>query len=174
MARLPVPTPAQARKIWESIANPSTRRVATRLRQAGLTVSHMRVARWRNRGWKQLTHENHVLEAARIALDDAVPLLTGDPNTTAKILIEQDFAERAKLEQLTDEELLSQTARDVAITAILVCRALRRQVNAVFPAKIGELATLMTALFTSLEAVDSGFKQAADMKSVGNARPKPQ
>ena len=34
-ADLPIPSPAQARKIWESMANPSTRRVATRLRQAG-------------------------------------------------------------------------------------------------------------------------------------------
>jgi hypothetical protein len=89
---LPIPTPAKARKIWESMANPSTRRVATRLRQAGLSVSHMQVARWRNQGWRPVAQKDHPLEAARKSLDDAMPLLTGNPNATANVFLEKKTA----------------------------------------------------------------------------------
>jgi hypothetical protein len=41
MDNLPTPNPALARKIWDSMARPSTRRVATKLRQAGIPVSHL-------------------------------------------------------------------------------------------------------------------------------------
>src|ERR1700694_3432607 len=92
MGELPNPTPALARKIWESMAKPSTRRVATRLRQAGFSISHMRVARWRNRGWRPASREDHPLEVARAALNDAVPLLTSDPTTTAEVFVEQNAA----------------------------------------------------------------------------------
>src|SRR4051812_14208514 len=51
-----------------------------RLRQAGLSVSHMQVARWRNKGWRAVAQNDHPLEAARKALDDAIPLLTSNPN----------------------------------------------------------------------------------------------
>jgi hypothetical protein len=59
-------------------------------------------------GIEQLTTER---EAARTSLDDAVPLLTSDPNTTAKVFIAQEPAELEKLEQLMDKELLRRTAR---------------------------------------------------------------
>jgi hypothetical protein len=46
MGDLPAPNPALARKIWDSMTRPSTRRVATRLRQAGIPVSHQTINRW--------------------------------------------------------------------------------------------------------------------------------
>src|SRR6266446_2862297 len=84
MGDLPAPNPALARKVWDSMTRPSTRRVATKLRQSGASISHMTVARWRNRGWRPLEREQHPLEATREQLDDAVPLLTGDPTTVAE------------------------------------------------------------------------------------------
>src|ERR1700730_12386295 len=49
----------------------------------------MTVARWRSQGWRPLNGEpQHPLEAAREQLDDAAPLLTGNPLTTAKVLVE--------------------------------------------------------------------------------------
>jgi hypothetical protein len=118
MGDLPVPSPAQARKIWGSMARPSTRRVATKLRQAGIPISHQTINRWRRNQWRPLEREQHPLETARARLDDGVPLLTGDPMTTANSLVEQT-TEREKLEQLTDRELLRRAAREVAIAVCL-------------------------------------------------------
>jgi hypothetical protein len=71
-------TSDQALKVWQSMTAPSTRRVATKLSQAGFSVSHMRVARWRRGGWLSQVPQPHPLTRARSSLDDAVPLLTGD------------------------------------------------------------------------------------------------
>jgi hypothetical protein len=54
MGDLRAPNPALAQKLWDSMARPSTRRVATRLSQSGASISHQTVARWRNRGWRPL------------------------------------------------------------------------------------------------------------------------
>jgi hypothetical protein len=59
---------------------------------------------WRRRGWRPLEREQHPLEVAREQLDDAVPLVTGDPMTTAKVLVERS-AEREELESLPDGQL---------------------------------------------------------------------
>jgi hypothetical protein len=101
-------TPDQAMKIWKSMTAPSTRRVATRLRQAG-SVSHMRVARWRHRGWLSRVPQPHPLSMARSSLDDAVPLLTGDPSTTAEGLARDKAEQWKELDQLSDRELLRQS-----------------------------------------------------------------
>jgi len=45
--RVNLPKAAVAKQVWQSMANPSTRRVATKLRQAGASISHATVARWR-------------------------------------------------------------------------------------------------------------------------------
>jgi hypothetical protein len=164
MAELPNPTPALARKIWESMAKPSTRRVATRLRQAGFSISHMRVARWRNRGWRPASREDHPLEVARAALNDAVPLLTSDPTTTAEVFVEQKAAERRSLEQLSDTELLRTAAREVAVALIMISRAVQRRADALIPSKAGELAVLVRSLAASLKALATGFVQVLKMQ----------
>jgi hypothetical protein len=146
------------------MAKPSTRRVATKLRQAGFSISHMRVARWRNRGWCLVPREDHPLEVARAALDDAVPLLTSDATTTAEVFVEQKTAERRELEQLSDDELLRAAAREVAVALIMISRTMQRQVDALIPSKVGELAVLVRSLATSLKAVTSAFVQVLSMQ----------
>jgi hypothetical protein len=70
----------------ESMSNPSARGVARKLCHAGSSISHQTVNRWWRQGWQPLDREQqHPLETACGALDDAVPLLTGDPITTAKL-----------------------------------------------------------------------------------------
>src|SRR5436190_2737379 len=65
MANLPLTDPTLAKQVWESMPNASTRRVARKLRQAGASISHMTVARWRNQGWRPLDGEQqHPLEVA--------------------------------------------------------------------------------------------------------------
>ena len=147
-------TPDQALKIWQSMTAPSTRRVATKLRQAGYSVSHMRVARWRRRGWFSRVPQPHPLTRARSLLDDAVPLLTGDPGTTAETVGKNKPKDWEELNQLSDRELLRQAARELAIMSILASRALRDQIHSVMsPQKFLELTTFAKASSLCLKTV---------------------
>src|SRR6202040_3781253 len=92
----------------------------TKLRQSGASISHQTVARWRRRGWRPLEREQHPLEVTGALLDDAVPILTMDAMTTAKVLVE-DSAERD--EQMPESELLRRAARALAADVILVVDA---------------------------------------------------
>jgi hypothetical protein len=86
MVELPLTNPTQAKRVWEGMSQPSTRRVAMKMRQSGRPVSHQTVNRWRNQGWRPLECEqHHPLDDARELLDDAMPLLTGDPMSTANV-----------------------------------------------------------------------------------------
>src|SRR3954466_9217705 len=118
---LPDATPDLARRVWGTMRNPSTRRVATKLRQAGHSVSHMSVARWQRRGWIGARRQ-HPLELAEELLDDALPLLTGDVNTTTRQYAKATAGEQETLRQLSDRELLRKVAREVLILSILVSR----------------------------------------------------
>jgi hypothetical protein len=160
MGVLPTPNPALARKVWDSMRNPSTRRVATKLRQSGVSISHMTVARWRSRGWRPLEREQHPLEAARAQLDDAVPILTGDAMTTGKVLVDGS-AEREELEKLPDAQLLRQGAREAATAVIVVAHAFLRQPEAIIY-KPGELAVLFRAFAACVQAVSAASAQAVN------------
>jgi hypothetical protein len=139
MAQLKTCTPARAKEVWQATPNASTRRVASKLRQSGARVSHMTVARWRSQGWRSLQQEpRHPLEIAREHLDDAVPLLTGNPLTTAKVLVEQSTA-RETLDELTDGELLRRAAREVAKVVCMVSKIMlvKATLSVTRPAEIG-------------------------------------
>jgi hypothetical protein len=151
MSKLPFTNPSQARRVWDSMAHPSSRRVARKMSQSGRPVSHETINRWRRQRWRPLEHEaQHPIEAARELLDDALPLLTGDPMTTAKSLIEES-AEREALEQLTDGELLRRAAREVAIAVCLVAKGMvvKARLAATKPTEFG---VLMRALAQCLQA----------------------
>jgi hypothetical protein len=146
------------------MARPSSRRVATKLRQAGVPVSHMTVARWRRRGWQALEREQeHPLDVARRQLDDGVPLLTGDPMTTAQVLVEGS-AEQGELKELTDRELLHRAARAAATAVNVVAQAFLRQPEAIIY-RPAELAVLFRALTGCVQAASAGFAQAANLKT---------
>jgi hypothetical protein len=163
MGDLPALNPALVRKVWESMAHPSTRRVARKFRQSGSSISHQTVARWRNRGWRPLEREQHPLEVAREQLDDAVPLLTGDPMTTAKVLTEGS-AEREEMEKLSDGQLLRQAAREAATAVIVVAHAFLRQPEAIIY-KPAELGVLFRALASCARGVSAAFAQASNLKT---------
>jgi hypothetical protein len=75
--------PDEAAAVWRSIPNPSARRVAKALTQAGRRVHFSTVARWRSEGWRPVSSGSHPIEAARQSLEVAARLLTGDPATGA-------------------------------------------------------------------------------------------
>jgi hypothetical protein len=159
MSDLPFATPSEARKVWEGMDRPSSRRVARKVSQSGRPVSHETVNRWRRQGWRSVEDEpQHPLEIARDHLDDAVPLLTGDPMTTARVVVEQS-TERDKLDKLTDGELLREAARSLAIAVIVVARAFLRQPEAVVN-KPGELAMLFRSLAECAQAATAVLAKA--------------
>ena len=92
----------------------------------------MTVARWRTQGWRSLQQEpRHPLELARNHLDDAAPVLTGDPMSTAETIV-QGSADHETLEGLSDAELLRRTAREVLRVVYVVARAMRFTILSAF------------------------------------------
>ena len=157
--RFPNPvTPAEAKAVWDSIPDPSSRKVAARLTQSGRPIHFSTIARWRSQGWREVTRAPHPLEAARAALDQAVPLLSGDAKSTAEDLVPPKV--RGELEPLTDEKLLRAAARDVLIVQVALAREVRRQAETLVPKRPAELAALIQALGKSHDAVVGAFQQA--------------
>src|SRR5215471_6077206 len=78
------------------MGRPSMTPVAEKFRQAGQSVSAKTLRKWRRNGWRRIRNlrPTSPLETARVLLDAAVPVLTGDARTRIK-----DFmtAEDAKL-----------------------------------------------------------------------------
>jgi hypothetical protein len=133
--------------------NPSSRRVAQKLRLAGTPVSHETINRWRRNGWRPLERQEHPLDAAREALDDAMPLLTGDPLDMAEALVEQS-SDRDRLGQLPNDQLLHEANRAVAMATTLVAHTLLRHPWTVIE-RPGELALLIKALADCSQAVSA-------------------
>jgi hypothetical protein len=158
-----------ARQVWEQMAHPSARRVAQKLRQAGRPVSHETINRWRSRGWRPLEREQHPIDRAWAALDDAVPVLTGDPLTTAESFAGASV-DPESLDDLSDAELLRMATRRLAMAEIFVANAMLRQDPTLVVKRVGELGILLRALAECALAVATGFVQADKM---GATEPNP-
>jgi hypothetical protein len=73
-------------KEWKEMARPSSRRVARKMSQAGQSVLHETIKRWRRNGWRPLQQEQrHPLETALESIDGA----SRRPIDTGKKLVEQ-------------------------------------------------------------------------------------
>jgi hypothetical protein len=160
--RQPV-TPAEAQAVWENISEPSSRRVARALSQAGRRVHHSTIARWRSEGWRPVPTRPHPMETARLALDVVAPLLTGD----AAAGVESFLAprnQREEFDNLPDEELLRQAAREALIVVALLCWELQRQTPNLVVPKTMETGMLLSAIAATLKAATDGFAQASHMR----------
>ena len=163
MRQLPAVSPTLAQQVWEGMSNPSTRRVAQKIRQAGRVVSHETVRRWRANGWRPLDREQHPLDAARAALDDAIPVLTSDPLTTAESFCAAN-KDDAPIDELSDAELIRRASRELAIATVLVAQGLMLQPDTPLTRPI-EAGTLLRALAKCVQAVSAGFVQAGTVQS---------
>jgi hypothetical protein len=119
MNRIRRVTPDEAAAVWDSIPNPSARRVAKTLAQAGRRVHHTTVARWRARGWRLVVRGRHPIDAAQEGLVAAARALTGD-------LAAEVFAGQAKKREqcgdLSDREILRRAARDLLVLSVVLLR----------------------------------------------------
>jgi hypothetical protein len=101
------------------------------------------------------------LEVAGERLDDAVPLLTGDPTSNADALVHES-AEWDELE--TDRELLRRNARALAAAVIAVGDAFLLHPETI-TRRPGDVAVLVRGLTACVQAVSNAFVQAANLKT---------
>ena len=151
-------TPDEAAAVWRSIENPSSRRVAKALTQAGRRVHFSTIARWRSEGWRPVSSGAHPIEAARQSLDVAARLLTGDPATGAGGFVRVNADE--PLGSLSNDELVRRSARDLLILQIVLCKVLASRSASLVPEKPAETAVLLRALANAHRVALLTFSQA--------------
>ena len=151
-------TPDEAAKVWRSIPNPSARRVARALTQAGRRVHFATVARWRAEGWRPVASGPHPIDAARGALEVAARLLTGNPAIGAEVFLRQSNA--GELESLTDGELLRRSTRELLILEITLCKELTSRCAALVYEKTAETGVLLRALASASRAASLAISRA--------------
>jgi hypothetical protein len=159
----PSPTdgPKRARAVWEAMPRASSRRVAARLRRAGMPVSHQTIYRWQKNRWRPVEGTEHPLELARRLLNDVTPLLTGDPLSVAEDIVKAS-ADQAALEKLPDRELLRRNARALAAAVIAVGDAFLRHPTIVI-SRPGEVAVLVRALTACVQVASAAFAQVSNL-----------
>jgi len=138
-------TPDEAARVWRSIPDPSTRKVAKTLTQAGRRVHFSTIARWRAQGWRPVVSGLHPIEAARDALDRAARLLTGDLPLGADTLVRQSEA-GDQLASLNDVELLRRLSRELLIRQIGLCKIMNSRGVLLIRDKPAEAGELLKAL----------------------------
>jgi hypothetical protein len=144
---------------WETnslVSEPSTRRVARALSQGGKRVHHSTIARGRAEGWRPVPNRLHPLQAARLALDVAAPVLTCDPMAGVEALLERRD-QREELVRLPDHELTRRAAREALVAVALLCCELQRQATKLVVPKTLETAMLLNAIALMLKAANDGF-----------------
>jgi hypothetical protein len=148
------PTPEDARRVWESMARPTDRRVALALTQAGKPITAMTVCRWRQQGWRKKKPTGTRLPQPLAELDAAIPVLTGD----ALRRIESLRAEFVVGNGLTDEDLVARGLRQLAsasLNALRVAELVHPQRIVEHPDKIGVLFEKCgNALLAALEGLN--------------------
>jgi hypothetical protein len=156
---LPRPLPELAKSVWKAQRRPSARKVARALSQAGHPIHFTTINRWRSQGWRGVKGE-HPIDAARANLDSAVPILTGDPSTTAEDMVKHNEA-KPELEQLSDKQLLSAVARQALVTITLIEEVFNAQLPKLLEERPAETAVLVGALAVLIEAATGALRQQA-------------
>jgi hypothetical protein len=150
-----------AKRVWQGIRwRPGSRKVAKKLLQAGFFAHHTTIARWRRQGWPATGKGQESIDAARDNLDVAVPILTGDPRTTAEDLVKHNEA-KPELEQLSDKELLLAAARQALVTITLVEEELNAQLPELVTERTAETAVLVGALAALIQATTDALRHQA-------------
>jgi hypothetical protein len=105
------PTPAEAKAVWESLENPSPRKVAEKFDAAGRSVDSATIAQWKRDGWSGTA----VAEVAPPELKKAVPE-KAEPKKAAPP-VRRSYAQRAEdvlLRTITVTEAVLDSIHDIA------------------------------------------------------------
>jgi hypothetical protein len=141
--RAPV-TPEEARRTWESQRHPTAQSVARALRQAGKSISAKTVARWQVLNWDPIIPPRHPMEVAMDTLDAAIPLLTGDPASSVRNILQMQ-QDAKTLESLTEAELCKETTRALMRATIVINLAIARRADDLVGKNLREFTFLLGA-----------------------------
>jgi hypothetical protein len=108
----------------------------------------------------------HPVQAARLALDVAAPVLTGDPMAGVEALLKRRD-QREELDRLPDHELIRRAAREALVALALLCCELQRQATKLVGPKTLETAMLLNGIALMLKAASDGFAQANCIQDTG-------
>jgi hypothetical protein len=148
--RAPV-TPEEARRTWESQRHPTPQSVARALRQAGKRISPKTVASWWALSWDPIIPPRHPMEVAMDTLDAAIPLLTGDPASSVRNILQMQQDVKT-LGSLTEAELCKETTRTLLIVTIAINRAVARQADDLVRKNLREFTILLGATSQAYKA----------------------
>jgi hypothetical protein len=165
---LPKATPELARRVWEAQRRPSARTVARALTLGGCAAHYTTIARWKAQDWRPV-QSDHPLEVARRQLEAIAPLLSGDPETSIRDLIDDPAHDH--FDELTDAEVLRRAAREAAIATAIIFNAVKsRATRSEFD--LPKVALALNVLARCVQALPSAFEQVinldvADQRSNG-------
>jgi hypothetical protein len=167
MRHPPAVTPTLAQQVWRACP---TRAPAGWPRKSAKLAEppHETIRRWRTNGWRPLDREQHPLDAARAALDDAIPVLTSDPLTTAESFCAAN-KDDAPIDELSDAELIRRASRELASATVVVAQRLMLQPS-IAVTRPREVSILLSSLAKCAQAVSAGFGQAVTMQAGGRPR----
>jgi hypothetical protein len=148
--RAPV-TPEEARRTWESQRHPTPQGVARALRQAGKKISAKTVASWSALNWDPIIPPRHPMEVAMDTLDSAIPLLTGDPASSVRNILQMQ-QDAKTLESLTEAELCKETTRTLLKATIVINLAIARHVDDLINKNLREFTFLLGASSRAFKA----------------------
>jgi hypothetical protein len=169
-APLPHVTPEDARQVWDSLPEPSRRKVADRLNASGkfAPISEASVGRWQRNGW---THKadpkNHRKDGPEEKLGQALVVATGDPCADAVGAL-GDSPAFQELVELTLDELQDQATRDRWATYILAQRMARGRFAEFGPDVIAKMEKAMSGALKDMAAA-----QAITVKAQAKLAPLP-
>lgn len=117
-------TPAEAKAVWDSLEEPSCRKVADKFAAAGRPISFKTVNEWRNKGWGSKTAEQIEASASNAVekINVALPAITGDVTSTLGGKLESPSVEAAPVPHqgpaLPDTRSSVERAEDALLKAI--------------------------------------------------------
>jgi hypothetical protein len=148
--RAPV-TPEEARRTWESQRHPTPQSVARALRQAGKRISAKTVASWQALNWDPIIPPRHPMEVAMDTLDAAIPLLTGDPASSVRTILQMQ-QDAKTLESLTEAELCKETTRTLMRATIAINLVIARRADDLVGKNLREFTFLLGATSRAYKA----------------------
>ena len=161
-------TPAEVRAVWESLDNPNPHKVSRMFRQAGKVVHQNTVKKFFDNNWLDAAKT----EKAEKDLDDAVAILTGNPLSKLRDVV--DLPEPKLFGDVSNADLTEESGRNFHIAAIRLNQILQHLKSESILRYADKVAILMGAAANGVTVGNSTLLVAAElrqreMKTVGGA-----
>jgi hypothetical protein len=135
------PTPAEGKAIWDSLDQPSLRKVAHAFKAQGRPIGLTAIWSWKQAGWSRVTARNVVAKATRAIekMAAVVPALTGDPMTKLSDIMsghdavpgERHDDERNGGKRRNGERSNAERAEQALLRTLRVATAVNKEIHAI-------------------------------------------